>query len=196
MRTLKISLKLFLVFTILTGVIYPVIITLASQLFFREKANGSLIYLDKRVIGSQLIGQEFTGPGFFTPRPSAVAYNPLPSGGSNLGLTSEKLRNAVEERKKAFIELNNPDDQVNIPSEMLFASASGLDPHISPAAALLQVNRIVQYRGLNEQQKQNLMNRIESLREKPQFLIFGDERINVLLLNLELIRISGEVKTR
>jgi potassium-transporting ATPase KdpC subunit len=196
MKTLLISIKMFLLFTVITGVIYAVFVTLLSQLLFPAKANGSLIYADKQVIGSELIGQEFSSPGYFNTRPSAVSYNPLPSGGSNLGLTSEKLRSAVEDRKKAFIEFNHPRDTVNIPSEMLFASGSGLDPHISPEAALLQVDRIAGYHVLSAKQKQELLNSISDLTEKPQFLILGDERINVLLLNLELIRISGEANTR
>jgi len=141
MKTLIISLKIFLFFTVLTGIIYPLFITGLSQIVFPSQANGSIIYKDGKAIGSSLIGQQFDSSIFFTSRPSAIAYNPMPSGGSNFGLTSSKLKMLVVERKQKFIANNELDSLAEIPSELLFASASGLDPHISPKAAMLQVDR-------------------------------------------------------
>jgi len=137
-------------------------------------------------IGSSLIGQRFDSAVYFTSRPSAVSYNPLPSGGSNYGLTSSKLKNLVAGRKQQFIAFNQLDSLTEVPSEMLFASASGLDPHISQTAALLQVNRIVKARNLNTAEKQRLVQCIQECTEKPQFLVLGEERVNVLVLNLQL----------
>jgi len=191
MKTLFISLKIFLFFTVLTGVIYPLLVTGIAQLTFPAKANGSLIVKDNKTIGSELIGQQFDSTIYFSSRPSAVAYNPLPSGGSNYGLTNIKLKNQVTERRHQFITFNQLDSLTVIPSEMLFASASGLDPHISPQAALLQVERITKARNFDSSQKQRLLQRINELSEKPTFMVLGEERINVLNLNLELDKLKG-----
>lgn len=190
MKTLIISLKIFLFFTILTGIIYPLFVTGIAEIFFPEKANGSLIIKNNKVIGSKLIGQQFDSAIYFTSRPSAISYNPLPSGGSNYGLTNYKLKQQVDERKQQFIAYNQLDSLTEIPSEMLFTSASGLDPHISPKAALLQVNRITKARNFNDNQKQKLIQCVKSLTEAPQFLLLGEERINVLLLNFEVDKIQ------
>jgi K+-transporting ATPase ATPase C chain len=189
MKTFIISLKIFLFFTILTGIIYPLLVTGIAQIAFPAKANGSMIIKDNKVIGSELIGQPFDSSIYFSSRPSAVLYNPLPSGGSNYSLTNEKLIKLVTERKKQFIQFNQLDSLADIPSEMLFASASGLDPHISPEAAYLQVNRIARARNFTEAQKQKLVQCIKDLTEKPQFFCLGEERINVFLLNLEADKI-------
>lgn len=190
MKTIIISLKIFLFFTILTGIVYPLLITGIAQVMFPSKANGSLIVKDNITIGSKLIGQKFDSTIFFTSRPSSVSYNPLPSGGSNYGLTNVKLKNLVTERKKQFIAFNQLDSLTIIPSEMLFASASGLDPHISPEAALLQVARIAKARHFDNNQTEKLFKRIKDLTEKPQFLFLGEDRINVFLLNLSLDKIK------
>jgi K+-transporting ATPase ATPase C chain len=190
MKTLIISIKIFLFFTILTGIIYPLFVTGIAQVVFPAKANGSLIVKNNQVIGSELIGQQFDSTIYFSSRPSAVSYNPLPSGGSNFGLTNVKLKNLVAERRLAFNTLNQLDSLAEIPSEMLFASASGLDPHISPEAASLQVNRIAKARNFNAEQKQKLINCVKDLSESPQFLFLGEARVNVLLLNLEADKIQ------
>jgi potassium-transporting ATPase KdpC subunit len=186
MKTLIISFKIFLILTILTGVLYPLVITGIAQVLFPKKANGSMIVKNKEKIGSELIGQQFDSTIYFTSRPSAISYNPLPSGGSNLGLTNSNLKALVNERKRQFIQFNQLDSIMEIPSEMLFASASGLDPHISQKAALLQVNRIVKARNFSSSQKQQLIQCIKKHTEEPQFLILGEERVNVLALNIEL----------
>jgi K+-transporting ATPase ATPase C chain len=193
MKTLFISLKIFLFFTVLTGVVYPLFVTGIAQVVFPSKANGSLIVKDNKAIGSELIGQQFDSTIYFTSRPSAVSYNPLPSGGSNFGLTNVKLKSLVAERRHQFIVSNQLDSLTVIPSEMLFASASGLDPHISPRAAMLQVERIVKARQFSITQRQQLLQYINDRSEMPQFLCLGEKRINVLKLNIGLNAI-GENK--
>lgn len=190
MKTLIISLKIFLFFTVLTGIIYPLFVTGIAQVLFPAKANGSLIVKNNQVIGSELIGQQFDSVIYFRSRPSVISYNPLPSGGSNFGLTNVKLKNLVAERKKAFSTFNQLDSLTAIPSEMLFASASGLDPHISPEAAILQVDRIARARNFNIEQRQKLLQVVKAISESPQFLLLGEPRVNVLLLNLETDKIK------
>lgn len=186
MKTFGIALKIFLVFTILTGVIYPLLVTGIAQVVFPHHANGSLILKDNKIIGSELIGQQSDSTIYFTSRPSAIGNNPLPSGGSNLGLTSAKLKAQVTERKNKFIAFNQLDKNAEVPSEMLFASASGLDPHISPEAALLQVNRIAGARHLNATKKQQLIQLIAAQTQGPQFFCLGQTRVNVLVLNIRM----------
>jgi len=183
---LVIAIKMLLLFSILTGVIYPLIVTGMAQLVFNSKANGSLIEKNGTIAGSALIGQKFDTAIYFSSRPSATSYNPLPSGGSNLGLTNSRLRELSEQRRHQFIAFNNLDTLTSVPSEMLFASASGLDPHISLRSALLQYERISRVRRLNESQKAKLKELIYSLTEKKQLFCLGEPRINVLQLNLSL----------
>jgi len=190
MKPLIISLKAFLFFTILTGVVYPLFITGLVQIIFPGKSSGSLIIKDNKVIGSALIGQQFDSAIYFTSRPSSISYNPLPSGGSNYGLTNSKLKQLVAERKHQFIAFNQLDSLTAIPSEMIFASASGLDPHISQKAALLQVNRIVKARNFDSFQKQKLVQCVVKLTEAPQYNCLGKERINVLVINIELDKLD------
>jgi len=189
MKTIAISIKIFLLLTILTGVIYPLLVTGFAQLFFPGKANGSLIIKDQQIVGSELIGQQSDSAIYFSTRPSFVSYNPLPSGGSNYGLTNKKLKALVDSRKKQFTAFNQLDSLSFVPSEMVFASASGLDPHISPEAALLQVDRVARARNFTADQKQQLLRSVKDLTEPPQLLILGNERINVLLLNLNTDKI-------
>jgi potassium-transporting ATPase KdpC subunit len=196
MKTFLISLKIFLFFTILTGIVYPLLVTGTAQVLFHKKANGSLIVKDNQIIGSELIGQKFDSIIYFTSRPSAISYNPLPSGGSNYGLTNTKLKILVDERKQQFITFNHLSSLDTIPSEMLFGSASGLDPHISHMSALLQVDRIAKARNFNSVQKQSLVQIVKDLTETPQFLILGEERVNVLLLNLELNKLDKSIKNK
>jgi len=181
-----IALKFLLVMTVLTGVIYPFFMTGVAQLVFPAKANGSLVMQDGKIIGSELIGQKFDSSIYFWSRPSAIDYNPIPSGASNLGPTSDKLKKQVAERRKLFATNNSITDISAIPKEMLFASASGLDPHISPEAAFLQLKRVAMARNLNETQKQKVQQLIKNKTQEPQFFLFGEPRINVFELNLAL----------
>ena len=189
---LIISIKIFALLTLLCGVIYPLFITGIAQVIFPKKANGSLIFQDNKVIGSELIGQKFDSIIYFSSRPSATDYNPLPSGGSNLGPTSSKLRQMVDDRSAQFTRFNQVPGSEAIPSEMLYASASGLDPHISPKAALLQVDRIIKARNFSDEQKQKLVKFIADQTESPQFTILGEARINVLVLNLALDKLENQ----
>jgi potassium-transporting ATPase KdpC subunit len=188
-----IALKFLVVMIILTGIIYPVFMTGVAQITFPVKANGSLIMKDGKIIGSELIGQKLDSSIYFWSRPSAIDYNPIPSGASNLGPTSKVLKKQVTDRRILFASQNSITDTMAIPKEMIFASASGLDPHISPEAALMQVDRIAKVRNFSDTQKQKLMQSIKSLTEAPQFLCLGEKRINVLVLNLELNKFDKNI---
>lgn len=190
MKTFGIAIKIFLVFTILTGVIYPLLVTGIAQVVFPHQANGSLIVKDNKIIGSELIGQKFDSIIYFSSRPSAIENNPLPSGGSNYGLTNAKLKAQAADRKNKFIKFNQLEQNAEIPSEMLFASASGLDPHISPEAAQLQINRIARARNFSNVQKQKLKSLVQKMSEAPQLMCLGESRVNVLLLNIALDKLK------
>jgi len=176
--------------TILTGIIYPVFLTGIAQVAFSHKANGSFLIVNGKLVGSKLIGQKFDSSAYFWSRPSAIDYNPIPSGASNFGPTSIRLQKQVIERRRVFAERNSLPNNTLIPGEMLFASASGLDPHTSPEAVLLQVNRIARARNFNQLQEQKLYKIIDQYTEKRQFRLFGEERINILQLNTELDAIN------
>ena len=166
------ALRIFLFLTVLLGGAYPLLITAIAQIGFGHQANGSLIKKDGRVLGSELIAQKFEKPGHFWARPSAVDYNPLPSGGSNFGLTSQDLVSKVAERKKA-----------GMTDDLLFASGSGLDPHISPKAALAQISRISGAIGVDADKLTRL---VHEHTEGRQLGVFGEPRVNVFKLNLAL----------
>lgn len=188
MESFKSSLKLFLIMTILTGILYPLLVTGIAQVVFSHQAGGSLIKKNDQIIGSELVGQNFISAKYFWSRPSAIDYNPLPSGGSNLSLTSQDLQKKVLgriEKHAAYL----PNKKHKIPADLLFASASGLDPHISIDAALFQIGRVVQERQLNSDQEQTLCQLINDLAEDFDYKLFGQKRINVLKLNLALDQI-------
>lgn len=187
---LIISLKIFAVLTVLCGVAYPLLISGVAQLTFPEKANGSLIVQDNKVVGSELIGQKFDREDYFWSRPSATGYSAMPSGGSNLGPSSETLRQQVAGRASAWKAANPATTSEPIPSEMLLASGSGLDPHISPRAALLQVDRVAKARQFSSEQKLRLVALINEQTESRQFSVLGEARINVLMLNLALDKLD------
>jgi potassium-transporting ATPase KdpC subunit len=184
------AMKFFITMTLLTGIIYPLLMTGFAQIVHPNKSNGSLISKDGKIVGSELIGQRFDSIVYFWSRPSATGYNPIPSGASNYGPTSDTLRKLVNARRNSFAVLNSISEGTAVPKEMLFASASGLDPHISPEAALLQVNRVSEARHFTPDQKEKLIEKLMELTELPQFRVLGEERINVLLLNLELDKIK------
>jgi potassium-transporting ATPase KdpC subunit len=177
------SILLMIVFTVLTGLIYPLVITGIAQVAFRDQANGSLLVRDGTVVGSELLAQQFTGDKYFWPRPSAGGYATVPSGASNLGPTSQALQSNVTANATAFRTGNKLAADAPVPADMVFTSASGLDPHISPEAARLQVARVAAARGANVEQVKTL---VEKFVEQPQWGIFGEARVNVLRLNLAL----------
>ncbi len=181
------ALRMTLLLTVLTGLVYPLAITGLCQLLFSRQANGSLIQPDGKVIGSSLIGQNFTRPEYFHPRPSAAGndgYDATASGGSNLGPTNKKLLDRVAAAAAAFRK-ENPGFTGPIPADMLAASGSGLDPHLSPAAAEAQADRVAQARHAGAQQIGAL---IASHIESRDLGFLGEPRVNVLLLNLALDR--------
>lgn len=177
------ALTAFFILTLLTGVVYPLVVTGAAQLIFPRQANGSLIKKDGQIVGSALIGQAFDNPQYFWGRPSATGYSSLPSSGSNLGPTSQALLEQVQQQALILREQFNLPAGAPLPADLLFASGSGLDPHISPAAARLQIERVAQARGLSFEQVSTL---VEQFIEPAQFGVLGQPRVNVLLLNLAL----------
>jgi len=177
------SLKVFVFFTVILGIVYPLFVTLVGQLLFYRQSNGSIVLNNNKVVGSMLIGQKFESDKYFTSRPSSIDYNPFPSGGSNLSVTDKRLILDFQTRKKDFIKTNSIGKDVAIPSEMLFASGSGVDPHISKLSALMQLNKISSKRNLD---RTKLTAIIDSLSSKRIFGLFGDEYVNVLELNLTL----------
>ena len=186
MKNLIIAIKLFCILTIITGIIYPLAITGFAQIAFPQKANGSMITKNQSIIGSELIGQQFTKPEYFWGRPSAINNNPVPSGGSNLNPVGDTLKAQIQARIDTIRKYHGNVQINEIPKDLLFSSASGVDPHISPEAAYFQVNRIANYRHFTEEQKNKIKQIIISLLEKPVLYIFGEARINVLELNLKL----------
>lgn len=187
MRQVFRALRAVIVLGLLTGLVYPLVITGIAQLTMQDKANGSLIRMDGTVVGSSSIGQLWDGEEWFHGRPSAIDYDASTSSGSNLGPNSQDLSDRIAERAAAILELEGPYNQgvtiADIPADLLTASASGLDPHISVAAAELQAPRIAQVRGLSLGQVRAL---IDDHTEEPTLGFLGEERVNVLELNLAL----------
>ncbi|MCA1326909.1 potassium-transporting ATPase subunit KdpC [Herbaspirillum sp. alder98] len=182
---LRPALTLFILLGVVLGGIYPALVTGLAQAFFPHQANGSIIESRGVAVGSELIGQNFTGPAYFWGRPSASGTFPnngMASGGSNLGPTNPALKQAADDRAKTLIEASDG-SQRPIPIDLLTASASGLDPHISPAAADYQLTRVAQARGIDVQRLRALVQRHT---EAPQWGLFGEPRVNVLKLNLAL----------
>ncbi len=177
------SILLTVVFTVLTGILYPLAITGIAQVAFPHQANGSLIERDGKVVGSELLAQQFTGPKYFWPRPSAGNYATVPSGASNLGPTSGALQSNVVNNAKAFRDGNKLPADAPVPADMVFTSGSGLDPHISPDAARLQIARVAAARGVSEDAVRPV---VEKFVEQPQLGFLGEARVNVLRLNLAL----------
>ncbi len=179
---LRPAITLLALLTIITGIIYPLTVTGIAQVIFPHKADGSLIIVDGRIYGSELIGQQFDDPKYFWGRPSATGYDAAASSGSNLGPMNPSLEEAVQARINA-LQSADPNNPLPIPVDLVTASASGLDPHISVAAALYQIRRVATARGWSEAEVSSL---VEKYIEGRQFGIFGEPRVNVLLLNLAL----------
>jgi K+-transporting ATPase ATPase C chain len=181
-KNLLIALCFTLVTTVMFGVLYPLVVTGLAQLFFPAKANGQLIQKNGKIVGSRIIGQSFSGPGYFHSRPSnaGTGYDPTASGGSNLGPTNknllERVRGDVEK-----VRAENPG--ASIPVDLVTASGSGLDPQISPAAAEFQIARVTRERGMKEEEVRTL---VQKHTEGRDWGFLGEPRLNVLELNLDL----------
>jgi potassium-transporting ATPase KdpC subunit len=180
-----IRIKIFM--TIVLGVLYPLAITGVSQMLFPHQANGSLVTVGGKVVGSELIGQNFSKPEYFQPRPSAAGndgYDPTASGGSNYGPTNQKLVDRVKASIDKFRK-DNPDYTGPLPADLVTASASGLDPHISPDSATAQAARVAKARGVSAEQVSQL---VAQVTEGPDLGLLGEPRVNVLKLNMALDR--------
>jgi len=183
MKTFWPAVKIFLVLTFLTGLAYPLAVTGFARVFYSGKASGSFVKKGGATVGTELIGQAFKAPGYFWGRPSAVGYNPLPSGGSNLSPVSLALQKQAADNAAAFLAANPAAAGQAVPAELVFASGSGLDPHITPAAARLQCTRVAKARGVAES---DIISLVDAATEQRQVGILGEPRVNVLLLNLKL----------
>ncbi|HXR06611.1 MAG TPA: potassium-transporting ATPase subunit KdpC [Candidatus Acidoferrum sp.] len=188
MKVILQAIRQTLVWTLICGIAYPVVMTVIAQLAFPNQANGSLVMRDGKIVGSALLAQQFTGSNYFWPRPSACTYGTGPAGlvassGSNLGPTSGQLQTNVQNNTAAFISGNNLPTNTPVPADIVFASASGLDPHISPEAARLQIARVAASRSLSPEKVTSL---VEKFTEGPQWGFLGEARVNVLLLNVAL----------
>ena len=187
-RLARPAVSLLIVMTVLLGLLYPVVVTVVAKTVFRSEADGSLVYRDGKLIGSTLIGQSFSDPKHFWGRPSATTpqpYNALGSSGSNLGPLNPALIKGVEENLKA-LRAADPDNHLPVPVDLVTASASGLDPHITPAAAYYQAARVARARSLPLGQVEALIAKHE---ESALLGLYGERRINVLELNLALDRL-------
>jgi K+-transporting ATPase ATPase C chain len=183
MKDIIASLRMLVWMTLLCGAIYPLASAGVSRVLFKDKADGSLVTVNGTVVGSSLLAQNFSAPKYFWPRPSAAGngYDPTSSGGSNLGPTSAALVKAVADRRMAWSRSNPGEGEV--PQDLLFASGSGLDPHISPEAARYQVARVAAARQWDAAKVQAL---VDQQTEGPTFGVLGEPRVNVLQLNLAL----------
>lgn len=177
------ALRILLVFAVLTGAVYPFLITGLAQFFFPFQANGSIVDREGELVGSTLIGQQFSAQGYFHGRPSAVDYNAAASGASNWGPANTKLMDAVKARVSSERLENQDEAGETIPADLVLASASGLDPHISPGSAMLQAGRVAAARRVS---KARVIGLIEEQQEPPYFGFLGAPRVNVLKLNLAL----------
>jgi K+-transporting ATPase ATPase C chain len=182
LKELRPAILITFILTIITGILYPLAVTGIAQTIFHKQANGSLIERDGKVIGSEIIGQNFTKPEYFHPRPSQNSYDAANSGGSNLGPTNPALADRLKKDAETFRK-DNPDYTGPIPADAITASGSGLDPEISPANAIAQAARVAKTRGASTDAVQNLV----AINTKQRDLgVLGEPRVNVLKLNMAL----------
>jgi K+-transporting ATPase ATPase C chain len=194
MKVIFQSIRQTLIWSVITGIVYSIVVTAFCQLAFHSQANGSLITRDGKIVGSVWMAQQFQTTNYFWPRPSSCTYGTGPTGivassGSNLGPTSGQLQTNVINNRAAFISGNNLATNADVPADMLYASASGVDPEISPEAARLQVARVATARGLSQEKVAAL---VEHYVEPPQWGFLGQARVNVLLLNVALDDLAAQ----
>lgn len=184
-RNLFTAFMMMILMTLITGIVYPLAATGLAQVLFHDKANGSIAYINQQPVGSLIIGQQFTDPRYFQGRPSAAGsgYDAASSSGSNLGPTNQKLMDDIALRVDEIRRQNGLPNDAAIPADLATSSASGLDPHISPASAALQVERVARVRSLSVE---IVREAVDKCTEAPQLGIFGEPRVNVLKLNMML----------
>lgn len=185
-QTFAPTFRLLLVLLVLCGVFYPVLSVLLNQSLFPVEAKGSLLYVGNQAVGSKWVGQKFDGMHYFHSRPSAADYQPFDLGGSNLAPSNPELAAKMTERASQILEITSA-QKGEIPADLLTSSGSGLDPHISPLAAQIQIDRVADQRNLPKQTVQTL---VEKYTEYPTFKILGQPRVHVLKLNIALDNVS------
>lgn len=193
MKKLWTGLRIFLWMTFVTGIVYPLVITGIAQMTMKRMASGDFIIVEGKPAGATLIAQKFQSDKYFWARPSSIDYNPLPSGGSNLGPTSAALKKIVDERKAVISKAHNLSANDKIPSELLFSSGSGLDPHISLPAANFQIDRVAKARRMSEDMISKLVQKF-TIKRRLSFL--GEPMINVLKLNLALDELEENLRKK
>jgi K+-transporting ATPase ATPase C chain len=199
-RSLAVAVRLTIVLAVLCGVVYPALIYVGAQFAFRASAEGSVLHDRCRVaVGSSLVGQSFSRPGYFWGRPSAVGYDASISGGSNFGPLNAALRDSLNVRAAAFRSANSLGKDDPVPADAITASGSGIDPHVSPPTALLQIQRVVRARSSGRDTTllaRKLRAFVAAHTAGPQFGILGDPRVNVLELNLALDSLDDDLNAR
>ncbi|HUN59799.1 MAG TPA: potassium-transporting ATPase subunit KdpC [Candidatus Binataceae bacterium] len=193
--SLMVAIRMTIVLTVLTGIVYPLLMTGFARVLFPSQAGGSLIYQNGNVVGSSLIGQNFSKSEYFHSRPSAAGnngYDPTASGGSNLGPTNKSFIDSVKQRLKTVLEENPGSQPSQVPVDLVTASGSGLDPEISPAAADLQVQRVAKARGLSDETVRSL---VEAHTKSRWGGFLGEPGVNVVELNLALDGLRGDKST-
>jgi K+-transporting ATPase ATPase C chain len=185
MKPVRTAIIVTIFWTVVVGGLYPLLMFGVGAVFFPVQAQGSLVMKDGKVVGSALIGQDFSTDAYFHPRPSSIKYDPSSSGASNWGWTSSDLKKAYTQNKADWQKANGNTEP---PQDMVFASGSGLDPHISPRAAELQVPRVAAARHLSSDDAGRLLALVRGLEEAPQLGFLGEPRVNVLQLNLAVDR--------
>jgi K+-transporting ATPase ATPase C chain len=187
MKSFITALRVFGLLSLLTGVLYPLLITGLTQFGWASQAHGSPVRnAEGQIVGSKLLAQEFKSPRYFWPRPSAGNFATVASGASNLGPTSDALRQAINDRAIALRQAHGLVADASVPEELLQTSGSGLDPHISPEAAEFQIKRVCEARNFTPAQSQQVTTLVHQLSEPPQLDFLGEARVNVLMLNMEL----------
>jgi K+-transporting ATPase ATPase C chain len=184
MKTFLTCLRMFIWMCIVSGIVYPLVITGIAELWMPWKAHGSIVYHQGKAVGSQLIAQDFSSDRYFWPRPSSVNYSTLPSGASNLGPTSAALQKAINERREKLMAAHAVKDPSLVPQELLFASGSGLDPHISRYAANFQIDRVLAARGLQSACRKAIIRLIDHLSYRSCLDAGSASYVNVLELNI------------
>lgn len=182
------AVRIVVLMTVVLGVAYPLAMTAVAQTAFGHQADGALVRVDGEVVGSSLIGQAFTSPAYFQPRPSAVEFDGAGSGGSNLGPTDQRLLDDVAARVDAYRAANDLSDDVVIPVDAVTSSGSGLDPHISPENAAMQSTRVAAARGIDPL---TVVDLVDDHTQRRTFGVLGDDAVNVLELNIALDEVTG-----